>query len=400
MTRGNRDDRDISDAVIRVPGLRKTYGDHAAVDGLDLDVQRGESFALLGPERGGQDHDGRDPRGLPPPRRRRGRVLGRRPGAADRRPGGPGSASSCSRATSAARAHACGDWSATSPATTRHPRRPDEVIGCRRPGGAGRRPGRRACPAASAAGWTSRSASSAGPSCCSSTSRRPASTRRPAGSSGGSSRPAGRAARRSCSPPTTWTRPRSWPTGSGSIAGGRLRRGRRPPAELGGRAAPRAPCAGARPTARRAGAHRRADRRRAASCRRDGEVPGLERRPAQPGGRLPRHGREPRMSTEDTPMTAVLTATGRPRLRRIAWSRAGMELRSSSGSGRRWSSSFAFPVMMLVIFARCSAGDDRRRRRSPFAQYFLAGIVADRDHARPASRRSALDRRRARGAAR
>ena len=68
--------------------------------------------------------------------------------------------------------------------------------------------------AASAAGSTSPSASSGVPSCCSSTSRPRASIRRHDGSSttwsGGCRVPKGR---RSCSPPTTWTRPRSSPTG-------------------------------------------------------------------------------------------------------------------------------------------------------------------------------------------
>jgi len=34
---------------IRLRGLVKRYGDTAAVDGIDLDVQRGEFFTLLGP---------------------------------------------------------------------------------------------------------------------------------------------------------------------------------------------------------------------------------------------------------------------------------------------------------------------------------------------------------------
>ncbi len=42
------------DLAIRVRGLRKTYGDHTAVDGLDLDVRRGECFALLGPNGAGK----------------------------------------------------------------------------------------------------------------------------------------------------------------------------------------------------------------------------------------------------------------------------------------------------------------------------------------------------------
>jgi ABC-2 type transport system ATP-binding protein len=40
--------------AIEVHGLRKSYGDKAAVDGLDLTVERGEVFALLGPNGAGK----------------------------------------------------------------------------------------------------------------------------------------------------------------------------------------------------------------------------------------------------------------------------------------------------------------------------------------------------------
>ena len=40
--------------AIRLRGLTKTYGDHRAVDGLDLDVDTGEVFALLGPNGAGK----------------------------------------------------------------------------------------------------------------------------------------------------------------------------------------------------------------------------------------------------------------------------------------------------------------------------------------------------------
>ena len=40
--------------AIRTRGLRKTYGDRAAVDDLDLDVLTGEVFALLGPNGAGK----------------------------------------------------------------------------------------------------------------------------------------------------------------------------------------------------------------------------------------------------------------------------------------------------------------------------------------------------------
>jgi ABC-2 type transport system ATP-binding protein len=43
-----------ADLAVRVRGLRKTYGDTHAVDGVDLDVVRGEVLALLGPNGAGK----------------------------------------------------------------------------------------------------------------------------------------------------------------------------------------------------------------------------------------------------------------------------------------------------------------------------------------------------------
>lgn len=42
------------DAVVRVRGLCKRYGSHAAVDGVSFDIRRGETFALLGPNGAGK----------------------------------------------------------------------------------------------------------------------------------------------------------------------------------------------------------------------------------------------------------------------------------------------------------------------------------------------------------
>lgn len=42
------------DLALRVRGLRKRYGTTVAVDGLDLDVRRGECFGLLGPNGAGK----------------------------------------------------------------------------------------------------------------------------------------------------------------------------------------------------------------------------------------------------------------------------------------------------------------------------------------------------------
>ena len=44
----------MSDSVISIRGLRKSYGDVEAVRGIDLEVQRGEVFAFLGPNGAGK----------------------------------------------------------------------------------------------------------------------------------------------------------------------------------------------------------------------------------------------------------------------------------------------------------------------------------------------------------
>ncbi len=49
----NESDSD-DNLAISVRGLRKTYGKSVAVDGLDLDVRRGEVFSLLGPNGAGK----------------------------------------------------------------------------------------------------------------------------------------------------------------------------------------------------------------------------------------------------------------------------------------------------------------------------------------------------------
>ena len=42
--------------AVAMRGLRKTFGDVVAVDGIDLDIYDGEFITLLGPFRLGQDH--------------------------------------------------------------------------------------------------------------------------------------------------------------------------------------------------------------------------------------------------------------------------------------------------------------------------------------------------------
>ena len=40
--------------MIKTTGLRKAYGDHLVLDGIDLDVAEGTVFALLGPNGAGK----------------------------------------------------------------------------------------------------------------------------------------------------------------------------------------------------------------------------------------------------------------------------------------------------------------------------------------------------------
>ena len=44
----------LTDPVVTIRGLRKRYGDHEAVRGIDLEIQRGEIFAFLGPNGAGK----------------------------------------------------------------------------------------------------------------------------------------------------------------------------------------------------------------------------------------------------------------------------------------------------------------------------------------------------------
>jgi ABC-2 type transport system ATP-binding protein len=40
--------------MIETRGLRKSFGDHVVLDGIDLDVAKGTNFALLGPNGAGK----------------------------------------------------------------------------------------------------------------------------------------------------------------------------------------------------------------------------------------------------------------------------------------------------------------------------------------------------------
>jgi ABC-2 type transport system ATP-binding protein len=46
--------RPAAESVISIRGLRKRYGDHEAVHGIDLTIGRGEIFAFLGPNGAGK----------------------------------------------------------------------------------------------------------------------------------------------------------------------------------------------------------------------------------------------------------------------------------------------------------------------------------------------------------
>jgi heme exporter protein A len=48
------DDRETAEPAIRLVGLRRVYGDRAALAGIDLEVERGESLVVLGPNGAGK----------------------------------------------------------------------------------------------------------------------------------------------------------------------------------------------------------------------------------------------------------------------------------------------------------------------------------------------------------
>jgi ABC-2 type transport system ATP-binding protein len=52
--RGAATEESKADPVISIRGLRKRYGDHEAVRGIDLEIRRGEIFAFLGPNGAGK----------------------------------------------------------------------------------------------------------------------------------------------------------------------------------------------------------------------------------------------------------------------------------------------------------------------------------------------------------
>ena len=70
--------------ALSIRGLRKTFGDVVAVDGLDLEVRPGECFGLLGPNGAGKTTTVEICEGLTPPDEGEVVVLGRRWGEDDR----------------------------------------------------------------------------------------------------------------------------------------------------------------------------------------------------------------------------------------------------------------------------------------------------------------------------
>ena len=113
------------DTVIDVRGLRMRYGTNDVLDGVGFTVGKGEVVALLGPERRGQDHHDRDPRGLPDALGRRGDRCSASTRRTATKPGGPASASCCSPGATTASGGSA-SCSRTSAATT-PPTRTDAI---------------------------------------------------------------------------------------------------------------------------------------------------------------------------------------------------------------------------------------------------------------------------------
>src|ERR1051325_10315287 len=70
--------------AVQIRNLRKAYGEVVAVDGLDLDIRRGECFGLLGPNGAGKTTTIEICEGLNTPDEGEVVVLGRRWGERDR----------------------------------------------------------------------------------------------------------------------------------------------------------------------------------------------------------------------------------------------------------------------------------------------------------------------------
>ena len=108
----------MSDAVISVRGLRKRYGSHEAIKGIDLDVGQGEIFGLLGTNGAGKTTTIEILEGYRSRTAGEVSVLGVDPDSADAQRGASGSGS-CSRRASSTRCTPCARPSACSPDTSR-----------------------------------------------------------------------------------------------------------------------------------------------------------------------------------------------------------------------------------------------------------------------------------------
>ena len=185
----------LEEPAIRVRGVRKAYGSVKALDGVDLDVRRGEVLALLGPNGAGkttlveilEGHRSADAGEVD--------VLGFDPGRRQR--------AFRERIGIVLQEAALDDLLTVREAielySAPYPRpRPAGEVAVWSASATGSTPARTRSPAASGAGSTSRSASEATPSWSSSTSRPPASIPPPGAARGTSSAACGRSARRSC----------------------------------------------------------------------------------------------------------------------------------------------------------------------------------------------------------
>ena len=87
-------------AMIHARGLVKRFGELVAVDGIDLDVKRGEAFGFLGPNGAGKSSTMRMIGCVSPVTAGTLRILGQDPGTERRPRSARGSASSRSRTRS------------------------------------------------------------------------------------------------------------------------------------------------------------------------------------------------------------------------------------------------------------------------------------------------------------
>ena len=220
---------DIMAPVIEAHNLAKRYRKVRALDGLDLVAEAGQVVALLGPNGAGKTTFVRTVATLAQPDSGTLRVAGIDAIAEPER---------VRRLIGLA-----GQYAAVEPTMTgrenlemvarlfglaRRARAPraDAVLERLRPRRGGRPRWSRPTPAACAARSTSAPAWSARRGCCCSTSRRPVSIPAAASSCGTRSARSSTAAPTCCSPPSTSTRPTSWPTDIVIIDHGRVDRGR------------------------------------------------------------------------------------------------------------------------------------------------------------------------------